>query len=134
MSVRAAADGRREHGAELCPDADTWSNRHAASLREVQSNFLRYGLLDDRVRFVEGAFVDTMGDGADTIAVLRFDGDAYESAMDVLQLAYPRLRWVFLGARASRTPRRSLRAQRGWHLHHRRLAPARVQARHPRVP
>jgi hypothetical protein len=59
----------------------------AVSLEQVQANFARYGLLDDRVRFVQGWFRDTLPGVAQEIgciAVLRLDGDLYESTIDAL--------------------------------------------------
>jgi hypothetical protein len=53
----------------------------------VRAAFDRYGLLDDRVRFVEGWFRDTLPGVAQEIgpiAVLRLDGDLYESTIDAL--------------------------------------------------
>lgn len=57
----------------------------AVSRDKVEANVARYGLLDDQVRFLEGWFRDTLPDAPiDTIAVLRLDGDLYESTMDGL--------------------------------------------------
>lgn len=62
------------------------------SLDEVRANFERYGLLDDNVRFAKGWFKDTLPELADrTWAVIRLDGDMYESTMDALTYLYPRL-------------------------------------------
>jgi O-methyltransferase len=59
---------------------------------EVRSNFERYGLLDDRVRFLPGWFKDTLHDAPiETISVLRLDGDLYESTIQALDALYPRL-------------------------------------------
>jgi O-methyltransferase len=59
---------------------------------EVRKNFERYGLLDERVRFLPGWFKDTLHDAPiDRIAVLRLDGDLYESTMQALTALYPRL-------------------------------------------
>jgi O-methyltransferase len=59
---------------------------------EVRANFERYGLLDDRVRFLPGWFKDTLHDAPiDRIAVLRLDGDLYESTIQALDALYPRL-------------------------------------------
>ena len=55
----------------------------------MQENFNRYGLLDDQVRFVKGWFKDTVPAAQlDTIAVLRLDGDMYESTIQVLEGFY----------------------------------------------
>jgi O-methyltransferase len=59
----------------------------AVGLDGVRANFARYGLLDDQVRFVPGWFRDTLPKLAtelDAIAVLRLDGDMYESTIDAL--------------------------------------------------
>jgi O-methyltransferase len=62
------------------------------SEKEVRANFERYGLLDDRVRFLPGWFKDTLQDAPiDRIAVLRIDGDLYESTIQALDALYPRL-------------------------------------------
>jgi hypothetical protein len=64
----------------------------AVPLEEVQDNFRRYGLLDDQVRFVKGWFRDTLPRCAvERLAVLRLDGDLYESTMDALTHLYPKL-------------------------------------------
>jgi len=60
------------------------------SLGEVRTNFARYGLLDDQVEFVEGWFSDTLPAlGNHRWAVVRLDGDRYESTMDALNSLYP---------------------------------------------
>jgi O-methyltransferase len=59
---------------------------------EVRANFQRYGLLDEQVRFLPGWFKDTLHDAPiDRIAVLRLDGDLYESTIQALDALYPRL-------------------------------------------
>jgi O-methyltransferase len=64
----------------------------AVSLEQVQANFARYGLLDDQVRFLKGWFRDTLPAlPAKQLAVLRLDGDMYESTMDALVHLYPKL-------------------------------------------
>jgi O-methyltransferase len=58
----------------------------------VRNNFKRYGLLDDRVRFLPGWFKDTLPDAPiDRIALLRLDGDLYESTVQALDALYSRL-------------------------------------------
>jgi O-methyltransferase len=77
--------------------ADTGSRLHSAEplavpRGEVERNFGLYGLLDGQVRFLEGWFKDTLPTVADrTWAVVRLDGDMYESTMDALVNLYPRL-------------------------------------------
>ncbi|RAV13561.1 macrocin O-methyltransferase [Mycolicibacterium sp. GF69] len=64
----------------------------AVPVTQVQANFERYGLLDDQVRFLPGWFKDTLPDAPiDSIAVLRLDGDLYESTIQALDALYPRL-------------------------------------------
>lgn len=64
----------------------------AVGIEEVRDNFRRYGLLDDRVRFVEGWFRDTLPTLAgESWSVVRLDGDLYESTLDGLTHLYPRL-------------------------------------------
>ncbi len=64
----------------------------AIPMQVVRANFARYGLLTERVRFLEGWFKDTLPvAGIERLAVLRVDGDMYSSTMDVLENLYPRL-------------------------------------------
>jgi O-methyltransferase len=64
----------------------------AVSLEQVKANFAAYGLLDDQVRFLKGWFKDTMPVAPiQKLAVLRLDGDLYESTIDVLKYLYPKL-------------------------------------------
>jgi len=59
---------------------------------EVRANFQRYGLLDGQVRFLPGWFKDTLHDAPiERIALLRLDGDLYESTIQSLDALYPRL-------------------------------------------
>lgn len=64
----------------------------AASLEEVKRNFQAYGLLDEQVRFLKGWFKDTLPSAPiGRLAVLRLDGDYYESTRDALNNLYSRL-------------------------------------------
>jgi O-methyltransferase len=64
----------------------------AIALDEVKELFERYGLLDDQVRFLEGWFRDTLpGAAIEQLALLRLDGDLYESTMDALNPLYDKL-------------------------------------------
>jgi O-methyltransferase len=64
----------------------------AISLETVKANFARYGLLDDQVRFLEGWFRDTLPTAPIArLALMRLDGDLYESTMDALVALYPKL-------------------------------------------
>jgi O-methyltransferase len=69
----------------------TFSNL-VVPLDQVRANFARYGLLDERVNFLPGWFRDTLPSAPiERIAVLRLDGDMYESTMVALESLYPRL-------------------------------------------
>ncbi|WFE59665.1 TylF/MycF family methyltransferase [Micromonospora sp. WMMD712] len=58
----------------------------------VQANFARYGLLDDQVRFLPGWFSDTLPHAPiSQLAVLRLDGDLYESTRDALTNLYAKV-------------------------------------------
>ena len=64
----------------------------AVGLEEVRRNFDAYGLLDDQVRFLPGWFRDTLPTLKDRQwAIVRLDGDLYESTMDGLVNLYPSL-------------------------------------------
>lgn len=64
----------------------------AVGLEQVKANFAKYGLLDDRVRFLKGWFADTLpGAPIDKLAVLRADGDMYQSTMDILGPLYDKV-------------------------------------------
>jgi O-methyltransferase len=73
-------------------DMDYDLSRHpylAVSLEEVRENFQRFGLLDEQTSFLKGWFKDTLPIAPiDRLAVLRLDGDLYESTMDVLSTLY----------------------------------------------
>ena len=61
----------------------------SVSLETVKSNFEKFDLLDDQVRFLKGWFCDTLpGAPIDEIAILRLDGDLYHSTMDSLTNLY----------------------------------------------
>lgn len=64
----------------------------AVSLEVVQGNFARSGLLDDRVRFLPGWFHETLPQAPiERLAVMRIDGDMYESTIVALEALYPKL-------------------------------------------
>lgn len=77
--------------------ADAGNQQHAlpylrVPLEQVRSNFARYNLLDDQVRFAKGWFRNTFPALSDQRwAVIRLDGDMYESTMDGLVNLYPNL-------------------------------------------
>lgn len=76
-------------------DADEWMHRAtelAISQEQVRANFTRFDMLDDQVGFIEGYFSETLHKAPiERLAVLRLDGDMYESTMDTLLALYPKL-------------------------------------------
>jgi hypothetical protein len=67
-------------------------NRLAVDLDAVKANFARYGMLDSQVVFLPGWFKDTLpGAPIERLAVLRLDGDFYESTRDCLVHLYDKL-------------------------------------------
>lgn len=61
-------------------------------LETVIYNFKKYHLLDDNVKFLKGWFKDTLSTTeVKKLALLRLDGDMYESTMDTLTNLYPKL-------------------------------------------
>jgi hypothetical protein len=77
--------------------ADTGDRFHtyaelAVSIDEVKRNFEKYGLLDQQVKFLQGWFKDTLPTAPiGRLALLRLDGDMYESTMDALKHLYDKL-------------------------------------------
>lgn len=62
------------------------------SLEKVKSNFERFGMLDDQVKFLKGWFCDTLPKAPiEKLAILRLDGDLYSSTMDSLENLYPKV-------------------------------------------
>jgi hypothetical protein len=64
----------------------------AVSVEQVQAAFRNFDLLDGQVKFLKGWFKDTLPT-ADIrqLALLRLDGDLYESTMDVLNALYTKV-------------------------------------------
>jgi hypothetical protein len=63
----------------------------SVSRKEVEENFKKYGMLDDKVIFLEGWFKDTLPKLDGSFALLRLDGDLFESTWDALINLYPQL-------------------------------------------
>jgi O-methyltransferase len=64
----------------------------AVTRSEVEANYSRYGLLDDRVQFLEGWFVEALPAVANHMwSLIRVDADMYGSTMDALTNLYPGL-------------------------------------------
>jgi O-methyltransferase len=77
--------------------ADTGDELHtqtglAVGLETVKNNFRRYDVLDDRVEFLVGWFKDTLPVAPiDQLALMRLDGDMYESTIQAIEVLYPKL-------------------------------------------
>ena len=78
-------------------DSDTWSKIKLLTISKeiVIHNFEEFFLLDNQVHFVEGYFVYSLPclrnefvNNRQKLAVLRADGDMYESTMDILYNLY----------------------------------------------
>jgi O-methyltransferase len=64
----------------------------AVSLEEVHRNFDKYGLRDGQVTFLKGWFKDTLPTAPiERLAVIRLDGDMYQSTMDAIGALYDKL-------------------------------------------
>ena len=64
----------------------------AVPLETVKRNFEWYGMLDDRVIFLPGWFSDSLPTAPiNKLALIRLDGDLYESTIDGLKHLYPKL-------------------------------------------
>jgi O-methyltransferase len=64
----------------------------AIPIEQVRANFSAYGLLDDQLIFIPGFFQDTLPTlDAGPFALIRLDGDMYESTIVALNSLYPRL-------------------------------------------
>lgn len=62
------------------------------SKKEVEQNFKLYDLLDDRIKFIEGWFEDSLPSAPiEKLSLLRLDGDLYESTIIALESLYPKL-------------------------------------------
>ncbi len=67
-------------------------NELAIPIEKVKENFSRYDLLDEQVAFLKGWFKDTLPQAPiEKLALMRLDGDMYESTMDALVNLFPRL-------------------------------------------
>lgn len=63
----------------------------AVTRQEVAQNFVSYDLMDQNVLFMPGWFQDTLPGFQGQLAVLRADGDWYESTRTVLESLYDRV-------------------------------------------
>lgn len=71
----------------------TQSDYFATSVEQVKDNFRAYDLLDNNVVFLKGWFKDTLPTLKETekFAIIRLDGDMYESTIQALEVLYPKL-------------------------------------------
>jgi hypothetical protein len=87
-AAKFPTEARGFHGAVITKSY----GRFAASIEDVQANFRAFSLLDDQVRFLKGWFKDTLPHAPiKQLAVMRLDGDYYESTMDALNALYDKL-------------------------------------------
>jgi O-methyltransferase len=64
----------------------------AVSKDIVEQNFKKYDLFDENIRFLEGWFKDTLPQAPiEKLALIRLDGDMYQSTMDGLKNLYSKL-------------------------------------------
>lgn len=64
----------------------------SVDLNVVRENFERYGLLDEQVRFLPGWFSETLPAAPiERLAILRLDGDMYESTWDAITALEPKV-------------------------------------------
>jgi O-methyltransferase len=81
-----------EYSADAGDQHHSYSDWLAVSKTEVAKNFSCYGLLDEQVVFLEGWFKDTLPTAPITsLAVMRLDGDMYESTTQALDALYHKL-------------------------------------------
>jgi hypothetical protein len=87
----------REHELDLSEERVPWM---AVGIEAVRDNFRTYDLLSDGVRFLPGPFAETLaGSPVERLAILRIDGDLYESTRDALDALYDRVTaggWVIV--------------------------------------
>jgi O-methyltransferase len=94
--VADSFQGLPRPNAALYP-ADTGDDLHtrvglSVGADQVRHNFERYGVFDERVKFLVGWFKDTLPTAPiDKLAVMRLDGDMYESTWQAIEALYPKL-------------------------------------------
>jgi O-methyltransferase len=94
--VADSFEGLPEPDPEKYP-ADAGDKHHtfkpvAVSLEQVKANFEKYGVADEKVRFLKGWFKDTLPKAPiEHLAILRLDGDMYESTMDGISNLYAKV-------------------------------------------
>ena len=85
------APDSKKYPADKGSDYHTF-NELSVPLDTVRRNFEKYGLLDDQVVFLKGWFKDTLPTAPiGRLALLRLDGDLYESTIVALNSLYGKL-------------------------------------------
>ncbi|MFG2006129.1 TylF/MycF/NovP-related O-methyltransferase [Spirillospora sp. NPDC048911] len=71
---------------------DSFNDVLGVAEETVRANFARYELLDEQVAFLPGWFRDSLPDAPiEKLAIMRLDGDLYDSTMDALNHLYHKL-------------------------------------------
>jgi len=102
-------------------DVNMWSQMEylMVSLEKVQTNFRSFNLLDDNVEFVKGYFVDSLPTiKVQKIAVMRMDGDMYESTMDQFFNLFDKISiggWIIIDDWSIQVCKRAVNDFREWH-------------------
>jgi hypothetical protein len=87
MPVPTKRDLKIKHASDFSDRSFIMVDEH-----QVANNFRKFGLLDERVKFIKGWFCDSLPNAPiERIAVLRLDGDLYESTMDALKNLYDKV-------------------------------------------
>ena len=93
--VADSFEGLPEANLAVYPLDAEWASsagKIAVDIETVRRNFARYGLLDEQVHFLKGWFRDSLPLAPiERLAVLRLDGDLYESTWDALTHLYSKL-------------------------------------------
>lgn len=79
---------------EVIPNYASHSEFLANSMKDVQSNFDLFGVNGGNVHFVKGLFKDSIPafkDNKDPVAVLRVDGNFYDSYQDAMYYMYEKV-------------------------------------------
>ncbi len=63
----------------------------AVSRAQVEAAFEFFGLNDQQVKYLEGWFAESLSSFSKPLALVRLDGDYYESTRDALRALYPNL-------------------------------------------
>jgi O-methyltransferase len=77
----------------------------AVGVEQVKANFARYGLVDDNVQFLLGWFKDTLPTAPiEQLALVRLDGDLYESTLDAITALFRSCRLVATSSLTTTAP------------------------------